>query len=131
MPIGRLENTKVLQCQECGVEKVLVIDNTYLNDKLSLSAKIDELLKNKKYSLYNKNIKECNKCGSIIGDIFELSKTNSSLKCTNCSNDVSYLIDEVEKRKKGHKRVAITIFIFFILLILSMLILELFGFHFE
>ena len=65
MPIGRLENTNILQCQECGVEKELDIKKEEL-DKSIISNKIKELLKNKEYTFYNKNLKECRNCGYVI-----------------------------------------------------------------
>lgn len=119
IPLGRLENTKILQCQECGVEKELAIKNSFLNDKHFLKNKIKELLETKNYDFYSKNLKECKNCGNIVGDIYEISKSTNTLKCNYCGQNVSHLIAEaLEVKKKHRKKVILVLIIIGILLLL-------------
>lgn len=124
LPFGRLEYVKVLQCQECGLEKELNLEDAILGDELLLNKSINELLSKKIYTLYNKNIKECSNCGSIIGNVYELSRTNDLLVCNNCGNDLSDLLYDAKKYRKNHSKNVIIVLIIIGAFILLSKILE-------
>ena len=124
---ANLENAFVLQCKNCGLEKVLEIENKILRDKPLVEKTIAELLLKKDYILYSKDVKECKNCGSVIGNIFEMRKTTDVIKCSHCGQDASYLIlaDRERVRKHNHN-VGIVLMIIFGAFILQM-ILSFFG----
>jgi len=98
IPIFKIQDVKVLQCENCGIEKELIIGN--LKQKsTNIEEKIEKALQETKTTYYNKNIRECDKCGNIIGDILELSKTEKTLHCKKCGTDLTYLIDKINNEK--------------------------------